>query len=150
LIASTITVFPYDLDGNAKIAVCPKEQSMRPYWNTRFSPAIFGAMMAASLLLLMSGCPDTPSGEASGPATCKVACEVCGASNVELKTRFGKTEIPKEFSWAMPYVDGPGYAAFEACTKMAVKQRTTTDALGCNDKALGACIEACETKTQRK
>jgi hypothetical protein len=136
-------VFPYDLDGNAKIAACPTDQSMSPYWNTRFSTT-FGAMLAASLLLLMSGCPDTPSGEASGPATCKEACEVCAASNVELKTRFGTTEIPKEFSWAMPYVDGPGYAAFEACTKKAAKQRTTTDALGCNDKALAACTQACE------
>ena len=74
---------------------------------------------------------------------CKIACRICSASIAQLKKEFGTSEVPKKQKWAMKYVDGAGYKAYQACLDDAVRQRTTADALKCNDKALNACGEAC-------
>lgn len=74
---------------------------------------------------------------------CKKACRVCSASTAQLKKEFGRSEVPKRFLWAMKYVDGEGYKAYQLCLRAAVRERTTTKKLDCNKKALQACAQAC-------
>lgn len=107
--------------------------------------------MAAALALgglvavAFTSCEKKAGTEApAGTISCEEACRTCNASNDELQRRFGTTEVPAAYRFAMPYTDGAGYQAFSRCVDEAVAKRTTADALGCTARALAACARACE------
>lgn len=76
--------------------------------------------------------------------SCEEACQVCKMSNNALRERFGSTDVPKRFLFAMPYVDGVSYKAYMVCLDEAVQKKTTTDALGCTKRADKVCVKACK------
>ena len=75
--------------------------------------------------------------------SCEEACKVCNLSTKALRERFGSTDVPKRFLFAMPYVDGESYKAYMQCIDEAVQKKTTADALGCTKRADKVCVEAC-------
>jgi hypothetical protein len=108
-------------------------------------------LMAAALALgglvavAVTSCDKKAGGEPpAGAISCDEAGRTCSASNDDLRQRFGTTEVPSAYRFAMPYTDGAGYQAFSRCLDEAVAKRTTADALGCTERALAACAQTCE------
>ena len=74
---------------------------------------------------------------------CEEACTVANMSFNELRDRFGSNEIPKQFAFATPYVEGISYDDFKKCINEAVAKKTTADALGCSERAHKVCVSEC-------
>ena len=102
--------------------------------------------MRSRLMLILAffgavGCSSEPQAKPS----CEEACKVCNMSNNALRERFGSTDVPSRFLFAMPYVDGVSYKAYMKCIDEAVQKKTTADALGCTKRADKVCVEACKS-----
>ena len=74
---------------------------------------------------------------------CDEACTVANMSFNELRDRFGSNEIPKQFAFATPYVEGISYDDFKKCINEAVAKKTTADALGGSERAHKVCVSEC-------
>ena len=97
-------------------------------------------LMAVMVLMTTLGC----SPKSKGKPSCEEACRVANMSNNDLKAKFGTKEVPKRYAFAAPYVEGVSYKEFKLCLDEAVKQKTTTDALGCSERAHNVCVTVCE------
>ena len=93
-------------------------------------------LLALSLSL---GCPQNSTKKPG----CDEACTVANMSFNELRDRFGSNEIPKQFAFATPYVEGVSYDDFKKCINEAVQKKTTADALGCSARAHKVCVSEC-------
>jgi hypothetical protein len=97
-------------------------------------------VIALMVLVTSLGC----STQNEDKPSCEEACRVANMSNNDLKAKFGSKEVPKRYAFAAPFVEGESYKEFKVCLDEAVKQKTTTDALGCSERAHKVCVTVCE------
>ncbi|MEC7946869.1 MAG: hypothetical protein VX265_04830 [Myxococcota bacterium] len=77
---------------------------------------------------------------------CEEACWAANASQKALQDKYGTSSIPVRFQHAVALMEGPGYAAYQACAKPHGMKALTDPIIGeqCDAAATGACVAACE------
>jgi len=106
-----------------------------------FSALIFLVMLVFGGCRAEKGAGKNTKGRT--PEGCEKACQVCNASEKDLRAEFGDSKVPDDYIWAMPFFDKAGYPAFEKCVKTAAAQGKTANDLGCTERAHHACVRAC-------
>ena len=122
------------------------------------------ALYAVMLLLLpLSACDLWPFDDGRGgqgtatktisqfdrsPKACPTACAMASASKHELALIFGSKKLPSNLEWGRPYVDGPGFKAFNEC--MDGDTENSARESECLKVAHTACIDACVNEETRR